>query len=116
MKIIQNKWINKFVPFPNFRAVNLFGVLFVRGKRALSKRTINHEQIHSEQWKELWYIGFLLWYVVEWIIRLFAFKGAKQAYRDISFEREAYQHDTDMDYIKTRKRFAFTRYIREKKA
>jgi len=116
MRIIQNKWINKFVPFPNFRAVNLFGVLFVRGKRALSKRTINHEQIHSEQWKELWYIGFLLLYVAEWIIRLFAFKGGHHAYKNISFEREANSHEAEAGYIKNRKRFAFTRYIREKKA
>lgn len=116
MKIIKNKWINKFIPFPNFKAINLFGVLFVRGNAYIDQKTMNHERIHTEQWKELLWIGFLLWYVGEWIIRLFAFKGAKQAYRDISFEREAYQHDTDMDYIKNRKRFAFTRYIREKKA
>ena len=116
MKIIQNKWINKFVPFPNFRAVNLFGVLFVRGSRPLTNRTLNHERIHTEQWKELLWIGFLLWYVVEWIIRLFAFKGGHHAYKNISFEREANSHEAEAEYIKNRKRFAFTRYIREKKA
>lgn len=111
MKIIQNKWINKFIPFPSFKAANLFGVLFVRGSGIISKKTMNHESIHSEQWKELLYIGFLLWYLIEWIIRLFAFKGRKFAYRNISFEREAYSNDKDQDYLNTRKRFAFTRYI-----
>lgn len=114
MKIIQNKWINKFIPFPTFRAANLFGVLFVRGSRPLTNRTLNHERIHTEQWKELLWIGFLLWYLIEWIIRLFAFKGRKYAYRNISFEREAYANDKNQDYLKTRDRFAFTQYIRKK--
>ena len=114
MKIIQNKWINRYIPFPGFRACNLFGILFVRGDAKLSDVTINHEAIHTEQWKELWCIGFMLWYAIEWTIRLFAFKGAHNAYRNISFEREAYAHQADLQYIITRERFAFIRYIRKK--
>lgn len=112
MKIIKNKYI----PFKRFKAINLFGVLFVRKEAKMNERDLNHENIHTEQWKELLWIGFLLWYVGEWIIRLFAFKGAHHAYKNISFEREANRHEAEPDYIKNRKRFAFTRYIREKKA
>lgn len=107
MKIIQNKWINRFIPFPNFRAINLFGVLFVRGARPLTKVILNHESIHTAQWKELWYIGFLLWYVIEWLIRL----PRGNAYRNISFEREAYTNDDNLTYLETRKRFSFLKYI-----
>lgn len=112
MKIIKNKYI----PFKRFKAINLFGVLFVRKEAKMNERDLNHENIHTEQWKELLWIGFLLWYVGEWIIRLFAFKGGHHAYKNISFEREANRHEAEPDYIKSRKRFAFTRYIREKKA
>lgn len=108
MVIIQNKWINKFIPLPGFRCVNLFGVLFVRGDKTLSSVNLNHESIHTAQWKELWYIGFLLWYGIEWLIRLP--KG--NAYRNISFEREAYANDDNLNYLQTRKRFAFINYIR----
>ena len=130
MKIIQNKWINKFIPFPNFRAINLFGVLFVRGARPLTDVTLNHESIHSAQIAEvmiasvpfallLWlltnvWLGLLLviasyylWYVIEWLIRLP--KG--NAYKNISFEREAYANENYSDYLSGRKLFAFLEYL-----
>lgn len=131
MKIIQNKWINKFIPFPNFRAINLFGVLFVRGARPLTKTTLNHEYIHSAQIVEvmiasvpfallLWLltnvwlgillviVSYYLWYVIEWLIRLP--KG--NAYKNISFEREAYNNEKDLRYLDNRKRFAWIKYLK----
>jgi hypothetical protein len=39
--------------------------------------------------KEILYIPFYLWYGVEWLIKLF-YKG--NAYRNLSFEREAYDN------------------------
>lgn len=112
MEIIQNKWINKFIPFPGFRCVNLFGVLFVRGEKELSASTLNHEAIHTAQWKELLYIGFILWYVIEWIIRLIICWNTHDAYRNMSFEREAYDNDQNLSYLQTRKRFAFIKHIK----
>lgn len=104
MKIIRNKYI----PFKGFKAINLFGVLFVKKNARIDKVTLNHESIHSAQWRELWYIGFILWYFIEWLIRLP--KG--NAYRNISFEREAYANDKNLTYLQTRERFAFTKYIK----
>ena len=88
--------------------MNLFGILFVRKNVRLDEKTLNHERIHTAQWKELWYIGFILWYLVEWIIRLP--KG--NAYRNISFEREAYANDDNLTYLETRRRFAFVKYLK----
>ena len=105
MKIIRNKYI----PFKGFRAINLFGILFVRGNARISERTLRHEAIHTAQMKEMLYIFFYLWYVVEWIIRLFM-KG--NAYRNISFEREAYSNEDDVIYLESRKRFAWIKYIK----
>ena len=106
MKIIRNKYI----PFKGFRAINLFGILFVRGNAIINERTIRHEAIHTAQMKEMLYIFFYLWYVVEWIIRLFM-KG--NAYRNISFEREAYANEEYIDYLESRKRFAWTKYLKQ---
>ena len=105
MKIIRNKYI----PFKGFRAINLFGILFVRGNARISERTIRHERIHTAQMKEMLYIFFYLWYVTEWLIRLFM-KG--NAYRNISFEREAYSNEKDLGYLDNRKRFAWIKYIK----
>lgn len=105
MKIIRNKYI----PFPGYKAINLFGVLFVKNNAKIDEVTINHEAIHTAQWKELWYIGFVLWYIAEWLIRLP--KG--NAYRNISFEREAYANQDDLSYLKNRKRFDFAKYIKK---
>lgn len=66
MKIIRNN----ILPFKGFSAINLFGVLFVRKNARLSEKTLNHERIHTAQWRELWYVGFALWYIAEWLIRL----------------------------------------------
>lgn len=40
MKIIRNKYI----PFKGYRAINLFGILFVRGNVRINERTLRHEK------------------------------------------------------------------------
>lgn len=100
MKIIHNKWI----PFKGFKAINLFGVCFVREGMTMTPQDINHEKIHTAQMKELWYVGFYLLYFVEWLVRL-VFAPAT-AYRGISFEREAYDNQYDYDYLEKRIPFA----------
>ena len=98
---------NSVIPFKGFKAINLFGVLFVRKNAIINERTIRHEAIHTAQMKEMLYIFFYVWYLIEWLIRL----PFGNAYRNISFEREAYDNQDDLSYLKNRKRFAFTRYI-----
>ena len=59
--------------------------------------------------KELLYIFFYIIYLIEWLYKvLFKFPfNNKKAYRDISFEREAYRYEEDLDYINwIRKHFA----------
>lgn len=104
MRIIRNN----ILPFKGFSAMNLLGILFVRKNARLGEKTLNHERIHTAQWRELWYVGFLLWYLIEWLARLP--KG--NAYRNISFEREAYANDDNFTYLETRKRFAFIKYMK----
>lgn len=98
---------NKILPFGGFKAINLFGILFYKGKTP-SEKTINHESIHTAQMKELLYIFFYIWYGIEYFIRLFQ-RGNK--YRSISFEREAYNNDDNLDYLKTRKKYAWFKYV-----
>ena len=110
MKIIYNN----FFPFRGFVAMNLFGMLFVRKeyKGKIGSRTLNHESIHTAQMQELLYLGFYLAYVIEWCVRLLM---CGNAYRTISFEREAYSNESDLEYLKKRKHFAFLNYLKKVK-
>lgn len=99
MKIIRNR----IIPFKGFTAINLFGVLFARHEAYLSDTVINHEKIHTAQMKELGYVFFYVIYLIEWLVRLFL---PGNAYRNISFEREAYSYQHYKYYLESRERFA----------
>ena len=98
--------VNNIIPLPGFDSVNIFGLLFVRKSRQekITAEVMNHEYIHTEQMNELWYVGFYILYILEWIYRLIF--HTKTAYKGISFEMEAYLYEKDLNYLKTRKRFA----------
>lgn len=105
MKIIHNR----FLPPRRFDAINLMGFLFCRKGVIMTQDLIQHERIHTCQMREMLFVGFYLWYVVEWLIRLPIGGGA---YRKIAFEREAYAHMNDDNYILHRKPYAWVRYLR----
>lgn len=105
MKII----VNNIIPIKGFAAINLFGVLFVRNGVSITDRLIRHESIHTKQMKELLYVFFYILYVFEWLVKL-CFYGSK-AYRNISFEREAYSNQYDVNYLDNRRHFSFLKYI-----
>lgn len=104
MKVIYNN----IIPFKGFKAINLFTFLFVRKGCYMSEKDFNHEKIHSEQMKEMLFIGFYIWYLVEWIVRLF---GKGNAYRNLSFEKEAYDNEGNLTYLDTRKPYAWLDYL-----
>ena len=105
MKIIYNKHI----PPKGFSAINLFGFLFVRRGVIITPRIMQHEQIHSEQQKELLYVFFYLVYLLEWFVKLLRY--GKRSYYNISFEREAYLNEDDENYLKKRKKYSFLKYL-----
>lgn len=110
MKIIYNK----IIPFgKNFYAINLFGVIFA--KRPCSNTAINHEQIHTAQIKELAYIFFYIIYVGEWLVRTVQYRGLERGYFNISFEREAYANQRNLDYLTHRPHFNWRRYLKQRR-
>ena len=104
MKIIKNS----IIPFKGFLAMNICGLLFVRKElfHKLTSIDINHEAIHTAQMKELLYLGFYIIYLFEWLFKvLFKYPFSHKAYRDISFEKEAYRYEEDLGYLKRRKHY-----------
>ena len=102
---------NKLLPIgKNFFAINLFGIIFAKGK--CSNITINHEKIHTRQMLELLILPFYILYVLEWFFRLIQYKNNYIAYKNISFEREAYSHQNNLNYLKIRKFWSFLKYLK----
>lgn len=106
---------NRLIPFGDYATINIFGILFTKRKNGLlTNKSVNHELIHTEQMKELLYIGFYLWYGIEYlIIRLFH-RTQNGAYRDVSFEEEAYVNEKDLSYLDKRKHYAWFKYLKVK--
>lgn len=117
MKVIHNS----IIPFPGFSYMNIFGILFTRKKTTVMKRSLlNHELIHTDQFKDVLYIFFWIIYCVEWLIKIpcswfykqpINQKITKVAYRSISFEQEAYYNQYDFNYLENRKKFNWIKYI-----
>ena len=60
---------------------------------------------------ELLIIPFYLIYLIEWLLRLMQTRHLVRAYRRISFEREAYAHQSDAAYLRQRPAYAWLRYL-----
>lgn len=68
---------------------------------------IRHEQIHMLQQKELLVLPFYLVNLLCYLYNLVRFRKHHAAYMQIPFEREAYRHENEPDYLKKRKFWAW---------
>lgn len=75
------------------------------------KALINHERIHLRQQAELFLVFFYLLYLLEWILKSFYYLDCYRAYRNISFEREAYIHESNLEYLQKRKPYQALKYL-----
>ena len=97
---------------PKRYCMNLFGTIWARDTSWIDRDVINHERIHTAQQRELLFIPFYILYMIEWLFRLIQFRNWDKAYRNISFEREAYAHSHDHSYLKNRKLYSFLKYLK----
>ena len=118
-------WLAKRLLWSGYPTIMLFGMVFTEYREAqVSGRMRRHEGIHCRQWRELTVVSLLVlawlvllcgisvwwllcapvvyyvWYALEWAVkRLFVYGNGKPAYRNVSFEREAYGNECDADYV-----------------
>ena len=133
MKIIPNS----ILPLKGFVAMTVWPFVFVRKEYAnkLPRAVLRHEEIHGEQQRELLTLGFVVasilavlgcgwwsllslplffWlYIMEWLVKCVVFRNAKTAYKNISFEREAYANQSLPGYVDERAPMAWIDYIFE---
>jgi hypothetical protein len=104
-----------FFTSPKFKAIALYPFIILRDK-SLTKDMVllNHEKIHLRQQLELLIIPFYILYILEYCYRLIQYKNTFEAYRNISFEREAYQNESNFSYLNSRKFGCSWKYIYKK--
>lgn len=104
--------VTKYLIPKGYRGLTAFPFVFV--KYRVDKENlvfINHEKIHLRQQLELLIFPFFIWYFLEYLVRLIQYKNADLAYRNISFEREAYAKEKDPYYLKQRSFMSFLKYV-----
>lgn len=104
--------VNKYLLGKGFYGVTLWPFVIVRNA-ALAKDPvfINHERIHLKQQLELLILPFYIWYITEFFIRFLKYRNFYKAYKNISFEREAYSNERDLFYCRRRKTWKFWNYL-----
>jgi hypothetical protein len=102
----------KYLTPKGFRGITLFPfIVLVDKKDREDVVMMNHEKIHIRQQLELLIFPFFIWYGIEFLFRWIQYKNRHTAYRNISFEREAYKKEKDLNYLKSRSFWVFLNYL-----
>ncbi|PVW14326.1 hypothetical protein [Marixanthomonas spongiae] len=100
--------VNRFLLRKKFAGVALWPFLIIKEPSLKADAVfMNHERIHLRQQAELLVLFFYLWYVIEYAIRLLQYRNYYAAYRNISFEREAYAKEEVILYLQKRPFWGF---------
>lgn len=104
--------VNKYLIGRHFVGIALWPFIVVKNEVLKEDDIfINHERIHLRQQAELLVIPFYFVYLGEYIIRLIQYRNSQEAYRNISFEREAYRMEDDLYYLENRKLWSFIKFL-----
>jgi hypothetical protein len=107
--------VAKYLIPKGYRGMAVFPFVLIKyDLDKVNKIFVNHEKIHITQQKEMLILPFFIWYFLEYLFRLIQYKNKDLAYRNISFEREAYAKESDFEYLKNRSFFQFLNYIKLK--
>ena len=101
--------IVKRLPFGS-NALTLFPFVFYK-KKADCQELRTHEIIHLYQQMEMLVFPFYIWYLIEWCYRRYQGRTWMDAYRNISFEQEAYTYDYLSDYIQIREMYFWKKFL-----
>jgi hypothetical protein len=101
-------WLSKIAPIDVY-AFSFAVFVVCRGE--MSQKTKNHETIHYYQQREMLFVFQWLLYGFFYLAGLIRYGDGAKAYRENPFEREAYDNDQNLDYLKTRKHYSWIPYI-----
>ena len=98
--------------YKNYVGLSLWPFIILKNSSLKKDATLlNHERIHLRQQQELLIIPFYFLYLLEGLIRFLIYFDAYKAYQNISFEREAYDNETNFYYLQERRPYNFIKYL-----
>ncbi|WP_405202826.1 hypothetical protein [Dokdonia sp. LLG6352-1] len=104
--------VNKYLLRRRFVGVTLWPFIVMRTPDLKKDEVfINHEKIHIRQQAEMLVIPFFIWYAIEYLYRLIQYRDNYVAYLNISFEREAYARECEINYLQERPFWSFIAYL-----
>jgi hypothetical protein len=104
--------IVKNIFYRNYVGLSFWPFIFLKYETLKEDQIlINHEKIHLKQQQELLLLPFYILYFVEWLLRCLYYLDGYKAYQNISFEREAYCNEKNLDYPSERNAFGFLKYL-----
>ena len=104
--------VSRYLIPKGFRGITLFPFIIVsESDLKQNPVTINHEKVHIRQQIELLVLPFFIWYGIEFLVKWFMYKDKNAGYRNISFEKEAYENEKDLNYLKQRSFWKFLNYL-----
>ncbi|HXH99233.1 MAG TPA: hypothetical protein VNI52_03115 [Sphingobacteriaceae bacterium] len=88
----------------------LFPFILVKKKKySVHEVLLNHERIHLYQQLELLIVPFYTLYFINYLVNLVRYRNHHKAYFNIIFEKEAFKHESNLDYLSERKLFGWIR-------
>ena len=103
---------SKYIFHSNFNAIAIWPFIILKSNKLKSNEILmNHEKIHLQQQKEMLWLFFFIWYLIEYLVKLVKYKESMIAYRNLSFEREAYNNEAYTNYLDKRKLWNFLKYL-----
>jgi hypothetical protein len=105
--LVKPKLLN-FITFGFASGITLWPFIILS---KYDESVIRHERIHIRQQLEMLVILFYAWYIVEYVVR--CWDSPTNAYKHLSFEQEAYKNSDNLTYLKTRKFYAWIKYLKK---
>ena len=104
--------VSRYFFYKNYVGLSLWPFIILRETELKEDAIlINHERIHLKQQLELFILPFYFVYLLEWTLRYLYYRDSYKAYQNISFEREAYSNEDNLNYLEERRPFNFIKYI-----
>lgn len=104
--------VSRYLIPKGFRGFTFFPFVFLKYRKDTANEVLlNHEKIHIQQQLEMLVVPFYVWYLLEFLYRLIQYRNSRVAYRNISFEREAYDNEKDLNYLKLRSFWQFLKKL-----
>ena len=103
---VENSSVPKLLSYVapiEIEAITCGFIVFSRSK--MDNRLKRHATIHFQQFLETLFIGFLLFYLMDFLWNLALYRNGKIAYYKIRAEKEAYENDHNPLYLKNRRRW-----------